>query len=386
MSENEILQFGMVGGGPGSFIGPVHLKAATLDGKAELVGGAFSRTYEKTLQRGEELGLPESRLYKDYKEMAQREGAKPKKERIDFVSITTPNTYHYKIAKAFLQQSINVVCDKPLTTSVSKSEELKKLAETENLLFCVTYTYSGYPLVKHAKELINSGELGEIRVVQGEYPQEWLSTPLEKEGNKQATWRTDPDLAGASNCVGDIGTHIENTVSYMTGLKIDSLSADLNMFGEDRELDDNAQIMVRYEDGARGSYWCSQVAIGYDNALKIRVFGSKGSVEWTQEEPNHLKVSYLDKPTQVLSRGRDSIADLGADLVRLPAGHPEGYYEAFANVYANFEDALLEKKSSSTTFDSAEHDYPTVEDGLQGVKFIHKCLSSNEKGAKWVDF
>ncbi|MFB6215076.1 MAG: Gfo/Idh/MocA family protein [Candidatus Bipolaricaulia bacterium] len=281
MSDREVLKYGMVGGGPGSLIGEVHRKAAKFDGKAEIVSGVFSRSYEKTLQTGKELGLDEERLYEDFEEMAEKEGTRD--DGIDFVSIVVPNKFHYPAAKAFLTRDINVVCDKPLTVTLDEARELEKLTRENNLLFGVTYVYSGYPMVKQARELIQSEELGELRVIQGEYPQEWLAAPVEKEGNKQAEWRTDPELSGEVNCVGDIGTHIENTVSYISNLEIDSIAANLSIFGKDRELDDNAEMMVKFSNGATGSFWCSQVAVGHDNGLKVRVYGTKGSLVWKQE-------------------------------------------------------------------------------------------------------
>ncbi|MFW6381423.1 MAG: Gfo/Idh/MocA family protein, partial [Bacillota bacterium] len=304
MSE-AIVSYGMVGGGPGSFIGDVHRKAAEFDRKAELKAGCFSRDYEKTLQTGSELALSGERLYRDYQQMAREEALR--EDGIDFVSIVTPNNLHYEIARTFLEQGINVVCDKPLTISVEQAEELTTMVRERDLLFCVTYTYSGYPMVKQARAMVENGDIGDIRMVVAEYPQEWLATPAENEGNKQAAWRTDPRQSGRSNCVGDIGSHVENTVSYISGLEIETLAANLDAFNPGRELDDNAAILVKYKGGATGVYWCSQVAIGHDNDLKIRVFGSRGSLEWSQENPNYLKVSYLDKPTQTLSRGRDQL-------------------------------------------------------------------------------
>ncbi|MBS3735644.1 MAG: Gfo/Idh/MocA family oxidoreductase [Candidatus Bipolaricaulota bacterium] len=382
MSDNEVLSYGMVGGGPGSFIGGVHRKAAKFDGEAEIVSGAFSRTYEKTLQTGRELGLDEDRLYEDYKEMAKKEAACD--DGIDFVSVVVPNKFHYPIAKEFLNRKINVICDKPLTVTLDEAKELEELTRKNDLLLGVTYVYSGYPMVKQARELIQSGELGEIRVIQGEYPQEWLAAPVEKEGNKQAEWRTDPELSGDANCVGDIGTHIENTVSYISDLEIDSIAANLSIFGKGRELDDNAEMMVKFSSGATGSFWCSQVAVGHDNGLKVRVYGTKGSLVWRQENPNYLEVSYLHKPKEIHSRGRDDLHSSATEAVRLPGGHPEGFYEAFSNIYSSFLAALKDKKQGKD-IDPEYYDYPDVTEGVQGVKFIETCLESSDRNSEWVE-
>jgi len=295
------LRYGMVGGGKGAFIGDVHRKAIAMDGLAELVAGSFSQSFDNTIETGTNLGLARERLYATYAEMAQKEASRP--DCIDFVSIVTPNALHYPVAKAFLEAGINVVCDKPLTFEESEARELEALARKKNLLFCVTYTYTGYPAVKQAREMVQHGDIGEIRFVNAEYPQEWLATAAEREGSKQASWRTNPALSGKSNCVGDIGSHVENLVSYITGLKIKSLCARLDTFVSGRVLDDNASIMVEYEGGAKGLYWASQITIGYDNALRVRIFGTKGTIQWSQENPNYLTVSKLGEPTQVLSRG-----------------------------------------------------------------------------------
>jgi len=378
-----ILRYGMVGGGQGSFIGNVHRKAAEFDGKAELVAGCFSQNFDNTLATGKELGLNQEQLYRNYEEMAEKEAIR--EDKIDFVTIVTPNYAHYRIAKAFLKKGVNVVCDKPLTVELKEAEELARLASEKCLFFCVTYTYSGYPMVKHAREMIKKGEIGEIRMVMAEYSQEWLATPIENTGNKQAAWRTNPELSGKSNCVGDIGSHIENTISYMTGLEIKSLCAKLDIFGEGRVLDDNAEIMIKYKNRVSGIYWSSQIAIGHNNDLKVRIFGTRGSIEWGQENPNYLKVAYLDKPAQILSRGRDKLYPLAEKMVRIPSGHPEGYYEAFANIYSNFADALLAKKAGQPLI-KEEMDFPMVEDGIRGVKFIGLAVESSKKGGVWVDF
>ncbi|MEI6387605.1 MAG: Gfo/Idh/MocA family oxidoreductase [Spirochaetota bacterium] len=381
-AEARVLRYGMVGGGPGAFIGDVHRKAIGLDSLAVLAAGCFSREHGKTLETGRSLGLPDDRLYADFESMAT--GEAKRSDGIDFVVIVTPNAQHYPAAKAFLAQGINVVCDKPLTFETAEAEELGQLARQKGLLFCVTYTYTGYPAVKHAREMIRKGEIGDIRFVNAEYPQEWLATPIEKEGQKQAAWRLDPKQTGKSSCVGDIGSHVENMVSYMTGLEIASLCARLDSFVAGRVLDDNASIMVNYKGGAKGLYWSSQVAIGFDNALRVRVCGSKGTIQWSQENPNYLVISRLGEPTVTLSRGRDGFHAHAQSYSRIPSGHPEGYFEAFANIYKTFITALMKKKAGGTPTE-AELDFPGVEAGISGVRFIGKCVDSSRKGAIWLD-
>ncbi len=374
-----ILKYGMIGGGSGSFIGDVHRKAAQFDGKAKLVSGCFSRDYDNTLRTGRELNIEEDRPYSDYNKMAEKETD------LDFVAIVSPNNTHYGIAKAFMEKGVPVICEKPMTCTLGEAEELAAIAGEKDLVSCITYTYSGYPMVKHARGLISRGEIGKIQMVMAEYPQEWLATPIENTGQKQAEWRTDPKQSGISNCVGDIGTHIENTVSYMTGLKIQSLCAKLDTFVKGRPLDDNAQIMLKYENGASGVYWCSQIAIGYDNGLRIRIFGTKGTIEWAQEDPNYLRVSSLDNPTAILSRGRDELYPQAEKFVRIPSGHPEGYYEAFANIYSSFCQALIKKKGGEYLTED-DLDFPKVEDGVDGVRFITRAVESSKKGAVWIKY
>jgi len=377
------LKYGMVGGGQGAFIGDVHRKAIAMDGHAELVAGCFSQDLDNTVATGRMLGLDETRLYRTFAEMMAAEGER--EDKIDFVVIVTPNDSHYPIARAALEHGIHVVCDKPLAASSEKAESLDRLARDRGLLFCVTYAYSAYPMVKQMRAMVANGDLGEIRFVHGEYPQEWLATPLEKTGQKQSLWRTDPARAGISNCVGDIGSHIENMVAYVTGLEIERLCARLDRIGEGRVLDDNASILIDYLGGARGIYWSSQIAIGHDNGFRIRVYGTKGAFEWVQENPNYLKVSYLDRPVQMLSRGRDDMYPRALGLSRTPSGHPEGYFEAFANLYSTFIPALA-KKIAGTEPAGDELDFPGAADGIRGVRYIEKCVESSEKGAVWVDF
>ena len=377
------LKYGMVGGGQEAFIGDVHRKAVAMDGKAELAAGCFSRDFQNTLTTGDMLGLDKERLYKSFEEMIEAEAKR--EDKIDFIIIVTPNNTHFPIAKLALQNGIHVVCDKPLTTESKDAEEIERLAAENDLLFCTTYTYTGYPVVKHLREMIAKGDLGQIRFVKAEYPQDWLATFLEETGQKQAAWRTDPEQTGASNCVGDIGSHIENMVSYLTGLKIQSLCARLDTFVEGRVLDDNASIMINYDSGAKGLYWSSQVAVGHDNGLRVRIYGTKASLEWAQEDPNYARISFLDKPTEIISRGRDDLYSHAQSYSRIPAGHPEGYFEAFANIYSTFITALT-KKLAGESLAQEELDFPGVNEGVQGVKFIEKCVESSKKGAVWIDF
>jgi predicted dehydrogenase len=377
------LTYGMVGGGQGAFIGDVHRKSIGLDGMADITAGCFSRSWDNTLATGKSLGIAEDRLYKSFDEMAEAESKRA--DKIDFVVIVTPNISHYAASKAFLNKGINVVCDKPLCFEESEAKELADLAKKNKLLFGVTYTYTGFPAVKHAREMIRRGEIGDIVYVTGEYPQDWLITPQEKEGSKQAAWRTDPALAGKSNCVGDIGSHIENMISYVTGLKIKSICARLDKILPGRVLDDNATVMLEYTNGAKGVYWSSQIALGYDNGLEFRVFGTKGALEWRVEDPNYLKVTLLGKPRMVLSRGRDTLYPRAQSLSRVPSGHPEGYFEAMGNIYKTYIGALIKQKAGQPLGED-DLDFPNAEDGLEGVKYIGKCVESSQKGAVWVNF
>jgi predicted dehydrogenase len=381
--SSAVLRYGMVGGGQNAFIGEVHRKAIALDGSATLVAGCFSRSHENTLATGKTLGLDEKRLYRSFDEMAEAESKR--KDGVDFAVIVTPNNVHHPAAKAFLSRGIHVVCDKPLTLEVAEAEELAGLAKKKDLLFCVTYTYTGYPAVKQAREMIARGDIGELRFVNAEYPQEWLSTLLEKEGQKQAAWRADPQQTGKSNCVGDIGSHVENMVSYLTGLRISSLCARLDTLVAGRALDDNATILVNYQGGAKGVYWSSQIAVGHDNGLRVRVFGSKGSIQWSQENPNYLTVARLGRPTEVVSRGRDAFYPHAQSYSRIPSGHPEGYFEAFANIYKTYAAALARRKAGGA-LSEGDLDFPKAEDGVSGVRFIGKCVESSSRGAVWVSF
>ncbi len=383
LETGEKLKYGMIGGGQGAFIGDVHRKSIAMDGKAEITAGCFSRDFDNTKITGKQLGINEDRLYRSYEEMLETESKR--QDRIDFLIIVTPNKFHYAIAKAALENGFHVVCDKPVTTRSEDAYELAELSRNNDLLFCVTYTYTGYPIIKHIRDLIAQGVLGDVRFIQGEYPQDWLATELEKTGQKQAAWRTDPSQAGISNCVGDIGSHIENMVSYLTGLKIRSLCARLDSIIPSRPLDDNASILLEYDQGAKGLYWSSQIAVGNDNPFRIRIFGSKAGVEWCQETPNHCRISYIDKPTEIISRGRDQMSLRAQRLSRIPSGHPEGYFEAFANIYSVFIDAIR-KKIAGETLTEDDLDFPGIEEGIQGVRFIEKCVGSSNKGATWINF
>jgi predicted dehydrogenase len=377
------LRYGMVGGGQGAFIGDVHRKSIALDGLAEIAAGCFSRSPENTLATGKNLGITPERLYKTYEEMAEEESKRP--DKIDFVVIVTPNASHYPAAKAFLSRGIPVVCDKPLTIEVSEAQELAYLAKKKDLLFMVTYTYTGNATVKHARELIKKGEIGGIKFINAEYPQEWLLAPAEKQGSKQAEWRTDPKQAGKSNSVGDLGSHVENMISYVTGLRIKSLLARLDKIGPGRVLDDNASIMVEYEGGAKGLFWTSQIAAGYDNAFRFRIFGTKGAIQWNEEQSNYLEIFRFGQPNAVLSRGKDPFYPHAQSFSRIPSGHPEGYFEALANIYKTYIGALNKQKAGET-LSPEDLDFPGVEMGLDGVNFIGKCVESSGKGSVWVDF
>ena len=373
--------YGMVGGGPDAFIGEIHRAAIRMDNLASLVAGSFSRDHQKALRFGEQLGLSSDRVYRSYEEMAKTEASRP--DGIDFVVVVTPNVSHYAICKTFLLQGIHVVCDKPMTLEYNQAKELAELADAKGLLFCVTYTYTGYPAVKQIRQMIRSGEIGEIRFVSAEYVQEWLATRSEDDGNRQAAWRTDPAYSGKSNCVGDIGSHLENMVSTMTGLEISRLSARLDTFVPGRRLDDNATIMVEYDGGAKGIYWTSQIAIGSDNGLRVRIIGSEGTIDWRQEDPDHFRLAKLDQPVQTWSRGREVFGSQAKSYSRLPAGHPEGVYEAFANIYKAYVAALSAIRSGAWA-GSDGYGFPDARQGAQGVRFVDACVESSSKGAAWV--
>ena len=374
----------MVGGGPGAFIGEVHRMAAAVDGKTKLVAGSFSSDPQKTLQMGQELDLDQDRLYDSFEEMAHKESKLPEEKRIDFVTVVTPNHLHFDVCKAFIEAGINVVCDKPMTNTIEEAEELCRLVEENNVIFALTYTYTGYPMVKQARQMIRDGKLGNLRKVIVEYPQGWLAEPIERKGeNKQAAWRTDPDRAGVSAVVADIGSHAENLVEYITGLRLKELYADIHTFVEGRELEDDANMLVHYEDGVRGVLYSSQISIGEENDLKIRIYGDEASLEWRQEDPNYLHVKYPDKPEEIYKRGNPYLSDEANFVNRVPPGHPEGYIEAFANIYSNVADTIAARIHGEEA-DPKALDFPTVYDGAVGVHFIHKAIESGKK-REWVE-
>jgi predicted dehydrogenase len=372
------LRFGMVGGGPDAFIGAVHRRAATLDGLATLVAGAFSSDRDKSKAQGRALFLDPHRVYDSYETMADREAALPAEERIDFVSIVTPNHLHFPIARAFIERGIHVICDKPMTTTIEDAEALCRTVREHDVVFALTHNYSGYPLVKHARALVRTGELGQIRKIVAEYSQGWLSTLLEATGQKQAGWRTDPARAGAG-ALGDIGSHAEHLARYVTGLEIESLCADVSTFVEGRRIDDDANLLVRYRGGAKGVLFCSQISLGEENRLSLRVYGTEGSLEWHQEEPNELRVRRANGPMQVYKPGHPFLAPAAQHATRLPSGHPEAFLEAFANVYANAMRTIAARLAGETP-DPLDMDFPTAEDGLAGVRFIRAAIDSGQRG------
>ena len=372
----------MVGGGPGAFIGAVHHRAATLDGMATLVAGAFSSNAAKSREQGAAYGLAPERSYASFDEMAQREAALPENERIDFVSIVTPNHLHFPVAKAFIERGFHVVCDKPLTTTLEDAEELCRLVKAHDVVFALTHPYTAYPMVRQARALVQDGALGTVRKVIVEYSQGWLSTPLEQTGNKQADWRTDPARAGAG-AIGDIGTHAEHLARFITGLEMEQLLADVTSFVPGRRIDDDANMLVRYKGGAKGVLFCSQISVGEENRLAIRVYGTTASLEWHQEDPNFLTVRHPDGPTEIYKPGHAFLSAAAQRGTRLPAGHPEGLHEAFANIYSNAM-RVMHARQAGETPDPLDLDFPTVRDGAAGVHFIQAALRSGREG-DWVD-
>lgn len=381
MTLSRKLRYGMVGGGPGAFIGEVHRRAVRLDGQADLVAGSFSSDPDKSARHGASLHVaPDRSAYASFEEMAAREAARD--DGIDFVSIVTPNHLHFPVAKAFIEHGIHVVSDKPMTTTVEEAEALCRLVDEHDVVFAVTYNYTGYPMVKQARAMVQDGALGAIRKIDVEYSQDWLATPLEREGDKQASWRTDPDKAGAG-ALGDIGSHAENIVRYVTGLGPQRLIADVGTVVEGRALDDDASMLVAYDEGARGLFTCSQIATGEENYLRLRVYGADASIDWCQEHPNHLRVRTLDGAEQVYTRASGYLSEASLRASRLPAGHPEGFFGAFANVYACFIRTLAARLAGDEP-DPMDLDFPTVQDGAAGVHFIHTALESGRRQA-WVD-
>jgi predicted dehydrogenase len=377
------LNMGMVGGGRDALIGAVHRRAAQLDGAVQLVAGAFSSTPEKSKASAADLYVPEERAYGTWQEMLEKESQLPQGERIDFVSVVTPNHMHYPVAKAFVEAGFNVACDKPLVHTVEQAQDLVDAVARSGVVFAVTYNYTGYPMVKQARHLVAQGALGQIRKVIVEYPQGWLATRSELEDNKQAAWRTDPSRSGASGCIGDIGSHCENLMSYITGLELEAICADLTIFVPGRELDDDGNILLRFKGGAKGILTASQVCQGQENSLNIRVWGTKAGLEWHQENPNYLHVRSNDAPEQIYKRGNDYVCEAAKENARLPSGHPEAFYEAFANIYRNFTDTIRAKILGIEPSDIML-DFPTVKDGAQGVAFINKAVESSASDTKWT--
>ena len=375
------IRLGMVGGGQGAFIGAVHRLAARMDDQYEFVAGALSADAKKARASGAELGLAPDRIYTDFREMAKAEAKRA--DVIEVVSIVTPNHVHVPAALAFIEAGIHVICDKPLALNLKEAKQLEKaLAKHPHVIFALTHNYSGYPMIRQAKAMVKAGELGEIRLVQGEYPQDWLTTALEKTGQKQAAWRTDPKRSGAGGCVGDIGTHTDQLMCEVSGLSASELSADLTTFVKGRALDDNVHVMLRFNNGARGMIWASQVAPGNENGLKLRVYGTKGGLEWTQADPNYLWYTPFGEPKRLITRGGAGSGPAAGRVTRVPPGHPEGYLEGFANVYTEVARAIKAKRAGK----KADKDvaFPGIADGVAGMAFIDACVTSSGKNGKWT--
>jgi predicted dehydrogenase len=374
---------GMVGGSLDAFIGGVHRRAAIMDGEIELVCGVFSSDPAKSKETGKALYLPENRVYNDFEEMILKEKQLPEGERMDFVAIVTPNHMHHAPTKLALENGFHVVCDKPITLNTEEAEEIAAVVEKSGLIFCLTHNYTGYPMVKEARHMIASGAIGQVRKVIVEYPQGWLATLVEVTGNKQAAWRTDPKRSGAAGGLGDIGTHAENLAEYITGLKITQICADLTIFVEGRLLDDDAHILLRFNNGAKGILQNSQIANGEENDLNIRVYGETGGLQWKQMEPNTL-IHKTNQGTRIIRTGVGNLSKAAQVHTRIPAGHPEGYFEAFANLYRNFAihlRAYWEGKAADPVYD-----FPGADDGVRGMKFIDAVIASNKTETKWTDF
>lgn len=384
---NRKLRMGMVGGGKDAFIGAIHRHAAFMDGLVELTAGALSINPEIAKDSAKSLFLPEDRTYLTYDEMINKEAALPADKRIDFVTIVTPNFAHFAPAMLALEKGFHVVIEKPITFTIDEAKQLKKKVEETGLLLCLTHTYSGYPMVKQAKAMVKEGVLGKIRKVYVEYPQGWLSKLTEREGNAQAAWRTDPKKSGKSGCMGDIGTHAAHLAEYITGLEITHLCADLNVMVPGRLLDDDGNVLLKFNNGAAGVLMASQVAAGEENALKIRIYGENGGLEWAQQEPNTLLVKWLDQPTQILRAGGNyggRLSSFATANCRTPGGHPEGYLEAFGNIYRNFA-LTLSAKIDGTQPTPEQTDYPKVDEGIRGMAFIDNVVASSQSDKKWYE-
>jgi predicted dehydrogenase len=379
------LRMGMIGGGPGAFIGAVHRIAANMDGQIELVCGAFSSDAAKSKQAGEELFLAPERVYGSYKEMIEKEKQLPEDVRMQIVSIVTPNHVHFEPSKMAMENGFHVILDKPMTFTLDEAKALQQVVEKTGKVFCLTHTYTGYPMIKQAKQMVKSGVLGKIRKIYVEYPQGWLSTFLEGSDSKQAAWRTDPKRSGIAGCMGDIGTHAFNMAEYVSGLKTTKICADLNIVVEGRQLDDDGAVLLKFENGATGVLFASQIAAGEENNVKVRVYGEKGGVEWQQQDANTLMVKWLDKPAEIYRTGTGYVNSYASHNSRTPAGHPEGYLEAFANLYRNFALTVRAKESRETP-KPEWLDFPGIEDGLRGMAFIENVVKSGKSNEKWTSF
>ena len=384
MTFTRKVRYGMVGGGPGGFIGAIHRKAADLDGNIELVSGAFSSSPEKSYRAGKELFLDPERVYGSYQEMIEKESTLPEEKKIDFVSIVTPNYLHFPIARAFMEEGINIVCDKPMVVSIEEADKLCKLSKEQDIIFAVTYNYTGYPLVKQAREMIRNGILGKLQKIVVEYSSDWLLNLMEsKKRSSKDIWRMVPEKSGRSLAVGDIGSHAENLASYMTGLEIEKLYAVLNSYIPGTELEDEANILMNYNNGVRGILFCSVVAAGEKNNLNIRIYGNKASIEWREREPNYFVLRLLDGPEKIYRSDSDYLEPIARYNIRLPEGHPEGYLEAFANIYTHVARTILARKEGREPH-KFDLDFPSIIDGARGVYFINRAVNSGRSG-DWVD-
>ena len=382
---NRKLRMGMIGGGKDAFIGAIHRIAANMDGLVELVCGSLSINKEIAVESGRSLFLPEDRIYTSYEEMLEKESQLPEDKRMDFVTIVTPNFAHYGPAVMALEKGFHVVVEKPITVSLEEAKALQQKLEESGKILCLTHTYTGFPMVKHAKELVKQGTLGKIRKVVVEYKQGWLSRLSEREGNAQASWRTDPKKSGKSGVMGDIGTHAFNLAEYITGLRVTKLCAVLNTMVEGRALDDDGSVFLQFDNGAAGVLLASQVAAGEENNLYIKIYGENGGLEWHQQEPNTLLLKWLDKPTEILRAGLPYLSDIAKQNSRTPGGHPEGYLEAFGNIYKNFA-LTLSAKINNATVDNNVIEFPSINEGIRGMAFIESVVKSSQSNEKWLDY
>ncbi|QIG48342.1 Gfo/Idh/MocA family oxidoreductase [Nordella sp. HKS 07] len=373
------IRLGMVGGGQGAFIGAVHRLAARMDDQYEFVAGALSSSAERSRASGAELGLAPDRIYTDYHEMAKAEAKR--KDGIEAVAIVTPNNIHVPAAKAFVEVGIHVICDKPLALSLKEAKSLEALLRKKNVVFALTHNYSGYPMIRQAREMVAKGELGQIRLVQAEYPQDWLTEDIEKSGQKQAAWRTDPKQSGGG-AIGDIGTHAYQLACFVSGLTLDELAADMTSFVKGRKVDDNVNVMLRFKNGARGMLWASQVAPGNENGLRLRVYGTKGGLDWTQVDPNYLWFTPFGQEKRLITRGGAGSGATAGRVTRVPPGHPEGYLEGFANIYTEAARAIIARRAGKKL--DKEVNFPGIEDGVAGMAFIEACKKSSAKNGKWT--